>query len=384
MSLTQIHGAMLRRHVLWLLAATAALLATAPLLRAQSASSSANVRVRCATCASKDSARVRRLLLKFDSLRYAFENERLSEAERERLANEMHRTVMQIQESLDEGSMRSGAVVAASSAELEATRMAPPPGMAVTIQRRYRTRGYLGVSFDGPSTEEIRNDGERIIRFLAYPRIALVEPSSPAERAGIEEGDTLLSFNGNDVREKEISLTKLLVPSQRIAVRVRRDGNAKDFQVRVTAAPGYVISRMEPMVPMVPMAPMAPMPPMAATGHMYPGQELPSKMAMPPMGPTPVGWPTEGIGGARLETITEGLGKALGTKSGVLVLRAAPGTPAYESGLRDGDIILRAEGKDVGTVRDLRFQLQQSDGEGGGVKLVIVRERKQKEVTLRW
>jgi S1-C subfamily serine protease len=91
----------------------------------------------------------------------------------------------------------------------------------------------------------------------------------------------------------------------------------------------------------------------------------------------------EGIAGAKVETISEGLGRAVGVASGVLVIRAAPGTPAYESGLRDGDVILSAGGTLVSTVRELRGVLEQ-EGDEAGVKLVIVRERKQRDVTLRW
>lgn len=334
----------------------------------------------------KDSSRIERerLLLKFDSLRYEFDHQRMTDAERDRLADEMHRTFMALQESLDDVTVRASAFGAARAGRLmarESERMAPEIAIAVQSGFRRESRGYLGVSFDGPNTEEIRRGGERIVRFLDYPRIALVEPSSPAERAGIQEGDTLLALNGNDVREREISLTKLLVPNQIVVVRVRREANAKDFRVTVKQAPGYVMSRMAPMAPMTPMSPMV---------RVYPGELLP-RVPIPPVAAI-AGTPpamtqsvwiiNEAIGGAKLESISEGLGKALGTKSGVLVLRAAPGSPAYESGLRDGDVILKAAGTSVSSVRELRALVDGAHEEG--VKLDILRERKQREVTLRW
>jgi S1-C subfamily serine protease len=271
-------------------------------------------------------------------------------------------------------------VTARQGAELTREGIRTSPEIAIAVRSGFRrgTNGYLGVSFDGPGTDEIRQ-GERIIRFFDYPRIFLVEPSSPAERAGIQEGDTLLALNGSDVREREISLSKLLVPDQRVVVRIRREGNAKDVAVTVGKMPGYVMSRMAPMPPMSPMAVRVypeirrrtPMPPDAAMAG------TPSPMAQS------VWIINEAIGGAKLESISEGLGKALGTKSGVLVLRAAPGTPAYESGLRDGDVILKASGKAVSSVRELLSVLVDSDREEG-VRLGVLRERKQREVTLRW
>jgi S1-C subfamily serine protease len=272
-------------------------------------------------------------------------------------------------------------VTAREGAELTREGIRTSPEIAIAVQSGFRrgTNGYLGVSFDGPGTDEIRQ-GERIIRFLDYPRIELVEPGSPAERAGIQEGDTLLALNGSDVREREISLTKLLVPDRRIVVRIRRDGNAKDLRVMVEQAPGYVMSRMAPMPAMAPMA-----------VRVYPGEMLPRRPMRP--GAAMAGTPpemaqsvwivNEAIGGAKLESITEGLGKALGTKAGVLVLRAAPGTPAYESGLRDGDVILKAAGRAVSSVRELRSVLVDGDREEG-VKVGILRERKQRDIVLRW
>jgi serine protease Do len=91
----------------------------------------------------------------------------------------------------------------------------------------------------------------------------------------------------------------------------------------------------------------------------------------------------EGVAGARLVAVTDGLGKALGVKSGVLVLRSSPGTPAYESGLREGDVILRAEGKSVASIRDVRRVAASADRESG-VSLIVLRERRERPLTLRW
>lgn len=388
MSLIHTNGAKLRRQLTILLVA-AACAAPASVTQAQATTSGARAR-RCTSCASsRDAARDRheQLLLKVDSLRYEFEHKRLSEAKRQRLSEEMSRTLLALQASLGEmGGVHVEAVEAERADQEMATAVARTgPAIAVAIQGRHVTRGYLGVVFDGPS---VKLPGrEWMIRFLDYPRISMVEPSSPAERAGLQEGDTLLAFNGNDVRDRAISLTKLLVPEQRIVVRVRREGNAKDFRVKVDTSPDYMISRAA-------TAPMV-MPPMAPMGPVGPGQvrvqsgDGPPRRApvgeLPPMMPgvgTSVWIVSDGMGGAKLESITEGLGKALGVSGGVLVLKVGPGTPAYKSGLRDGDVILRAAGRSVRTVRELRA-VAEGDREDG-VKLVIQRDKRQRELTLRW
>lgn len=390
MSPIHITGAATRRYPIVVFTAVS-LIATAQAASAQAAA--IQRRTRCPECATtpRDSLRARndRLLLKFDSLRREFEHERLSDGERERLADEMHRVVMALEESMVEAHAQGMLATKPGSRVARELRLAPY--MTSGPQNLYRTSGYLGVSFDGPHMDVMRRN-ERIIRFLEYPRIALVEPSSPAERAGIQAGDTLLAFNGNDVRDREISMSRLLVPSQRITVRVRRDGDPRDFRVTVDRAPEYVISRAVPMPPMPPMSAMgpdAPKAPIPGQVRVYGGDDLPRRSPVPAfVGPGAAGVGTiwiysDGIAGAQVETITEGLGRAVGVKSGILVIRARPGTPAYRSGLRDGDVILRVSGKSVSTVRDLRGLLAESDG-GDGVKLAIVRERKNREVVLRW
>lgn len=382
MSLINRNGAKLRRQLTILLAAVAC---AAPVSATQGQASTPGAKARrCSSCSASREARDRheQLLLRIDSLRYEFEHERLSDAKRQRLSEEMSRAVLALEVSLGEIGAHVQAV------EVERADVAPAVGRAgpvVAFQGRYVTRGYLGVVFDGPS---VKLPGrEMMIRFLDYPRISMVEPSSPAERAGLQEGDTLLAFNGDDVRDRPISLTKLLVPEQRITVRIRREGNRRDFRVKIDTSPDYMISRAAtaPTAVMPPMGPMAPVAP--GQVRVQSGDELPARarVPMPSMVPgvgTSVWVVSDGMGGAKLESITEGLGKALGVASGVLVLKVGPGTPAYKAGLRDGDVVLRAAGQPVRTVRELRA-LAEGDREEG-VRLVIQRDKRQRELTLRW
>lgn len=141
------------------------------------------------------------------------------------------------------------------------------------------------------------------------------------------------------------------------------------------------------MAPMAVMPPMTPMTPgrvrVQSGGDLLPGRApVAVTPPMPPMAGAQVWVVSDGMGGAKLESITEGLGKALGVAAGVLVLKVGPGTPAYQSGLRDGDVILRAAGQSVRNVRELRAAAEGDREEG--VKLVIQRDKRQRELTLRW
>jgi S1-C subfamily serine protease len=336
------------------------------------------VRSRCPGCSiSRD--RQERLLLKIDSLRRVIDSGRLSDSERELAAREIALSVNSLQALLDETMRAEAAVVAgmATGPVRPARAPMPVPRVTVVAVEPFQPRGYLGVTFDGPHAE-MRRDDAVLIRFYQHPKIALVESSSPAERAGVREGDTLLALNGTDVKNETLNLTKLLVPEARIVMRVRRDGDNKDLRVTVAEAPEYLAWRATPL----PRAPRAPVPA---------DQPVTVRIQEPPTPPVVYQAPSqarlwvynEGVAGAHVETVSEGLGKALGIKEGVLVIRVQPGTPAFQSGLQDGDVILSVDGRSVTTVRTLRRLL--ADGEGDrGVKLTILRERKQRDVTLRW
>ena len=361
-SLTVSHRAR-RRGLILLLLASVVIPAVATAQSAQS-----RRRTPCADCESE--ARRLKALERLDSLRWEFEHEKLSDAQRERLRVEMAVAIRDLQLAIGDLRSEMGDL---ERAQVEAIAGTPRLAFAYKVQQH----GYLGVSFDGPNAEEIRGN-ERIIRFFAYPKIALVEPSSPAERAGIRAGDTLLAMNGVDVVDREISLTRMLVPDEALAVKLRREGSVRDVKVTVGRPPAYVQSRWAAPAAAA-EAPGAVARVRTAPPARDPGAVMPAR---PPSAVTSVWVYSDGVAGAKVETVTEGLSKALGVDGGVLVLRAGPGTPALRAGLRDGDVIVRAGGMRVANVRELREALHQHD-EGGGVKLVIVRERKQREVTLR-
>ena len=92
-----------------------------------------------------------------------------------------------------------------------------------------------------------------------------------------------------------------------------------------------------------------------------------------------------GVAGAQLAALTEGLARTVGVRRGVLVTYAAVGSLAYTSGLRDGDVIVRVGGEQVSTVAELREKVQMAVENGeSSVKLDCVRDRKARAVTLRW
>src|SRR5579862_6047439 len=97
-------------------------------------------------------------------------------------------------------------------------------------------QGYLGITFTCRLKSEWGADGLAITHY-SYPAVASVEPGSPAARAGIRFGDTIIAYNSRDVRNHPIAINRLLQPNTRLAIRLRRDGDVKDIVVNIARRP---------------------------------------------------------------------------------------------------------------------------------------------------
>ena len=84
-------------------------------------------------------------------------------------------------------------------------------------------------------------NGVHSVRYFDYPSIVSVDQNSPAQRAGIVPGDTLVAYDGVNVVNHLFNLTQMLTPDRKLAVTVRRGGENKDYSVIVGRAPVRMI-----------------------------------------------------------------------------------------------------------------------------------------------
>lgn len=83
------------------------------------------------------------------------------------------------------------------------------------------------------------------------------------------------------------------------------------------------------------------------------------------------------VAGARFQPMTEGLSAYFpGSEGkGLLLVRLVEGTPAYEAGLREGDVVVSINGESVESVEQLREQLNQA----GEAELLFIRKGKKEK-----
>jgi membrane-associated protease RseP (regulator of RpoE activity) len=89
------------------------------------------------------------------------------------------------------------------------------------------------------------------------------------------------------------------------------------------------------------------------------------------------------IAGAEMVPVKPGLGDVLGVRQGVLLVNVPAGTPAERSGLRDGDVIVRAGTTEIREPAGLHMAMVQA-GPGKSLGLDVVRKGRSQRVTLRW
>jgi len=171
------------------------------------------------------------------------------------------------------------------------------------------TRGWLGVNIQEVTPELAKSFG---LMDNKGALVSQVVPNSPAEKAGIEQGDVILQFDGKDVSDsKELPRIVASTPvGKSVMVKIARDGKVTDRQVKL--------------------------------GEM----EEKAEVAKTPS--------THRRLGIAVQNLTPEIAKGLGLKkeTGVVVTQVEPGSPASDAGIQTGDVIREVNRKPVKDVED--------------------------------
>ncbi|HEX9113011.1 MAG TPA: DegQ family serine endoprotease, partial [Nitrospirota bacterium] len=183
-------------------------------------------------------------------------------------------------------------------------------------------RGWLGVSIQDVTSDLAE---EFSVRDLKGALVSAVMKGSPAEKAGIKQGDVILQFNGKTVEDtghlrNMVSQTPV---GSRVKVTVLRQ--KKELELEVTVA------------------------------------ELPKKIAEAPAGEGGPGEAPEEesavLSGMSVRDLTPEISRRFGIEEGekgVVVMKVDVGSRLYEAGVRPGDIILQINQKSVSTLEDYK------------------------------
>lgn len=301
------------------------------------------------------------------------------------------------------GALAGAGFPASSGAQATSgTRAALPP----------RPTGWLGIHYSAEANVDQTGEGLRI-SYNSHPVIEAIEPGSPAERAGLQVGDTLIAFNGHDFVGRGVPMASLLRPGERLAIRLRRNAT-RTVRVRVGERPpgAFVYGRLSPLSPgarvtvqTAPRAPIAEMERAAQVLRETSMQLAPETRVLaenlarqtvralerevvmnPSVAPLiSLHSPSGGmqVAGAEMVPVNAGLGDVLGVRKGVLIIHVPAATPAARSGLRAGDVVIRAAATEIVDPAGMRMAMIQA-GPAKTLQLDVVRKGKGQRVTLRW
>ena len=210
-------------------------------------------------------------------------------------------------------------------------------------------RGQLGVVVQQVTQDIAAGLGLKEARGVI---VSSVVPGSPAERAGLRRGDIILALNGEAVSDGNVLRNRVAstAPGTEVTLTIRREG--KEEQLRATLGEHAV-----------------------AEGAGEAGAD-------------DTGGRSEGARlGVAVTPLTPELAARLnleGGAQGVVVTRVDPAGPAADAGLREGDLLEEANGREVRSVEDLRAAVEQSIerpllllvNRGGQATFVTVRPRR--------
>jgi serine protease Do len=176
------------------------------------------------------------------------------------------------------------------------------------------TRGWLGVYVQALTQELAKSFG---IKETHGAVVTQVIENSPADKGGIKEGDIITEFNGKKIKEmRELPhYVAITPPGTKVKIKVLRNGKEKLLNVKVGVMPEEE----------------------ASLG----GVEGSKKAEL----------------GLKVAPIPPDITAETGVKGGVYVTEVDPGSPADQTGIQQGDIILRVNRKRVTDLSDFNKAL---------------------------
>lgn len=220
----------------------------------------------------------------------------------------------------------------------------------------------IGGTYIGVGMQEIDSERAKALKLHEEGgvEITVVEPDSPAEKAGLKVGDVVLRYNGQPVEGNEqfARLVRETPAGRDVKVDISRSGMTQTVTVRVA-------QRKAPKIEWSDSAPMV--------------ASLPFDIRLPDLPRTFMTLRSSALG-VEAESIDGQLAQYFGVREGVLVRSVVKGSAAEKAGIRAGDVIVKIDDAHVANPADISGQLQTLRGKT--VPVLLMRDHKELTVTV--
>lgn len=212
-----------------------------------------------------------------------------------------------------------------------------PIDVAMEVVAQLKTSGMVKRGWLGVQIQEVNRDLAESFG-LDKPMGALVAQvfeDTPAEDAGVQEGDIILEFDGHPInRSSDLPhVVGRTLPGERAAMKIVRNQKRKTIQVEVGLLPDESGEK--------------------------PDRKGPAQEQSFPLG-------------LMTEEVPEELKKAWDISSGVLVRRVMPG-PAAVAGVRRGDVLTMIAGESIRNIKDFE-EIVEDLPKGKAIPMRVVRQ----------
>jgi serine protease Do len=231
-----------------------------------------------------------------------------------------------------------------------------PPAIAFGDTLKWMTANgsYLGVG-----VRDVNEERKKALNLKEErgAEITSVEDESPAAKAGLKTGDVVTEYNGQRVEgmEQFIRMVRETPAGREVKITVVRNGS----NTTVSARPENLSNRMAKSL--------------QSLRDMAPQMRGWTIEAMPRPA---MNWQSTSLG-IEAESLNEQLASFFGVKQGVLVRSVSSGSIAEKAGIKAGDIIVKVDGTEVKSPREVTTQLRSARNKSKEVSLTLSRDKRE-------
>lgn len=217
---------------------------------------------------------------------------------------------------------------------------------------------YLGIYSEEVTRENMSKFNLREVRGVAIEKVV---EDSPAAKAGLQAGDVILRFNGEEVTSSR-KLTRLVsevAPDHQVKLTISRNGSERDVTVTLGKRSEMSAKMYEPLLK-------------TQIGKLE-GFDKDKLFSTYSFG----SYRRIGVSTMQLnKQLAEHFG--VGSGKGVLVTEVSENSPAAKAGIKAGDVIIAVDGEEVDQVGDLSRAINKK--KEGEITLTVIRNRGQQTI----